>query len=75
MGTQEPEFHVALPDHVVSKVEARLQRTDFDTVEEYVTFVMEETLARVEAQTDTEATTVDEEEVRTRLESLGYLEE
>lgn len=66
---------LALPERIVDRVDDRLPRTDFDTPEEYVTYVMEEVLASVEADTDDEHTGVDENEVRDRLQSLGYLDE
>lgn len=64
---------VALPERIVERVEARLPYTEFDDVSDYVTYVMEEVLATVEER-DTPADPVDEDEVRRRLESLGYLE-
>lgn len=67
---------VTIPDRILSRVDARLSRTDFETRSEYVTFVLEEVLARVESeQTHAEFDAVSEAEVRDRLESLGYLEE
>lgn len=64
-----------LPERVAERVEARLPRTEFDTVDEYVAFVVEEVLASVEAETaDDDVEPVDEAAVRSRLESLGYLE-
>jgi len=67
---------VDLPDRIVERVEARLPRTEFDDVSEYVTFVMEEVLYRVEEETeDDDFEAVDEEEVKDRLKSLGYLNE
>ncbi|MDG5776834.1 hypothetical protein VB773_22000 [Haloarculaceae archaeon H-GB2-1] len=65
---------VTLPASLVDRVEDRLPRTDFDTAAEYVAFVLEETLARVEDGTDEDAESVGEAEVEKRLESLGYLE-
>lgn len=67
---------VTLPDHVVERVEARLHRTDFETAGEYVTFVLEETLARVEAVDDPDQVDHDVADgaVEERLESLGYLD-
>lgn len=64
---------VELPEHVLDRVASRLAYTEFESVDEYVTFVIEEALARVEAQANEEEA-VDEEEIRTRLESLGYLD-
>jgi len=72
--TDEPTRDVALPERVVERVEARLAYTEFDSVADYTTFVLEEVLYAVEEATDEEIEAVDEEEVRSRLESLGYLE-
>jgi len=67
---------VTLPPSLETRIEARLSRSEFETVEEYVTFVLEEVLARVEDQTDADsnADSVDRSEVDRRLRSLGYLE-
>ena len=65
---------VDLPDRIVERVEARLPRTEWDTPEEYITYVMEEVLYRVEKETeDDDFEPIDEEEVEDRLRSLGYL--
>jgi len=72
----DPTRTVELPDRIVERVERRLPRTEWDDPEEYITYVMEEVLHRVEQETDDddfEAT--DEEEVKDRLKSLGYLDE
>lgn len=65
---------VELPKRVAERVEARVPFTEFDSVDEYVTFVVEEVLYAVEEASDEDAEPVDEAEVRSRLESLGYLE-
>jgi len=64
---------VELPEHLAVRVERRLERTTYDSVERYVTFVLEETLGRVEAA-DEQPVDVDEAEIQERLESLGYLD-
>ena len=67
---------IALPVRIVERVEDRLPRTEFDSTAEYVTYVMEEVLYQVEAETDDEEfEAVDEAEVEDRLKSLGYLNE
>lgn len=63
-----------LPERLAERVDARLPRTEFDSVDEYVAFVLEEVLYAVETETDDEVESVDEAAVRSRLESLGYLE-
>lgn len=64
-----------LPAEIVERVEHRLPRTDFDTPEEYVTYVMREVLYYVEEETDEGFEAVDEADVKDRLRSLGYLNE
>jgi hypothetical protein len=76
MTSYEETQSVELPDRIVSRVEDRLPRTEFDTPAEYMTYVMEEVLYRVEKDTeDDDFEPVDEEEVKDRLKSLGYLNE
>jgi len=67
---------VELPTRIVERVEQRLPRTEFDSSAEYITYVMEEVLYRVEQETeDDDFEEVDEDEVKDRLKSLGYLDE
>lgn len=67
---------IELPERILTKVGNRLPETRFDSESEYITFVMEEVLTEVEAGTgDEEFETVDEDEVKKRLKSLGYLNE
>lgn len=74
-GEHRQTSTIAVPTAVYERIERRLSRSEFDTADEYATFVLEETLARVEDATDDETvTTVDQDEVETRLEALGYLE-
>lgn len=67
---------IDLPERIVERVEARLPRTEWDTTAEYITYVLEEVLYHVEQETeDDDFEPVDEEEVKDRLRSLGYLNE
>jgi hypothetical protein len=87
MSAQANDIHVTdvsreetkaleLPDRVVERVEDRLPRTEWDHPEEYVTYVVEEVLHRVERETDDDGfESVNEDEVHDRLKSLGYLDE
>ncbi|MFC6717170.1 hypothetical protein ACFQGT_06255 [Natrialbaceae archaeon GCM10025810] len=66
---------IELPESVYSRVGDRVSHSPFDTPDEYVAFVLEEVLGRVEDASDLEtANQVDQDEVETRLEALGYLE-
>lgn len=71
---------VRLPDHVGLKVERRLPETNFDSVEEYVTFALESLLRELDEEDTTvdapehrESGPDDSEVIQDRLESLGYL--
>ena len=76
MDSQEETRTVELPRRIVDRTEARLPRTEWDEPEEYITYVMEEVLYRVEKETaDDDFEPVDKEEVKSRLKSLGYLNE
>jgi hypothetical protein len=66
---------LALPERIVERVEKRLPRTEWEDPEEYITYVMEEVLYRVEQETEDDFEAVDEAEVEDRLKSLGYLNE
>ena len=75
MGHEETRS-VELPERIVERVEDRLPRTEWDDPASYITYVMEEVLYRVEQETaDDDFEPVDEDEVKDRLKSLGYLNE
>jgi Arc/MetJ-type ribon-helix-helix transcriptional regulator len=71
--TSRTERTITLPAALVEDVERRCERSDFDSPDEYVTFVMRSVLARLE-EPDGDAPQDVDEEIRTRLESLGYVE-
>lgn len=76
MSFDERTREIELPTRIVSRVEDRLPRTEWDSPEQYVAYVLEEVLYRVEQETDDEDyESVDEDEVKDRLKSLGYLNE
>lgn len=64
---------VDLPEHVVERVNDRLRGTEFESTTEYVTFVIEEVLHRLDADGD-DIDPVDDAQVKDRLRSLGYLD-
>lgn len=67
---------VELPERIVDRVEARLPRTEWNEPKDYITYVMEEVLYQVEQETEDDGfESVDEDEVKDRLKSLGYLDE
>ena len=73
--TEQETREIHLPTDVVARVENRLQYTEFETAEEYVTFVVTEVLYHTETTGDDDIDPVDEEVVRDQLRALGYLKE
>ena len=64
---------VFLPVELYSRVEERVEATDFGAVDEYVIFVLEEILKDEGGEEDRAFTKEEEEEVKKRLRGLGYL--
>jgi len=62
---------VYIPVELYSKVEKRASEAGFSSVEEYVTFVLEEV---VKEEEEYEMSREEEEEVKKRLRALGYLD-
>ena len=69
---KEEKKTVSLPAEVYTKIEQRVAGTEFQSVDEYVNFVLEEVLR--EEEPETTFSKEDEEEVKKRLKALGYLD-
>jgi len=68
---KEAKKAVLLPDDLYHKIGERVNATEFNSVDEYVIFVMEEVLKDEEEQALSKE---DEEEIKKKLKSFGYLE-
>lgn len=66
---------IKIPKQMISKIETRLEETGFESVDKYVTFVLEEVIKEVEDEEPEEVfSEEDEEKVKGRLRALGYLD-
>lgn len=66
---------ITIPNKLVERIDSRVDRTDFESADEYATFVLSEVITSVERNTDTaEISEESGEDVEDRLQSLGYLE-
>ena len=73
---QTESRNITISEETFNRIDNRLGHTEFDSVEEYVQHVLDELTLYVDAQFDSEDTEeVDGDEVRERLQSLGYLRE
>jgi hypothetical protein len=67
---------LTISDELAARIEDRIQQADFESVDAYAEFVLSEVVTRVERESEkTGETTASAEEVQSRLQSLGYLEE
>lgn len=73
--TEEETQKIDLPTEIVSQVENRLHYTNFETTEDYITYVLTEVLHHIETTSDDDNKPVDEEAVHEQLRALGYLGE
>jgi hypothetical protein len=72
---KEEKKAVFLPADIYLRLEERVRATEFTSVEEYVTFVMEEILREDEEKKEELVySEAEEEEIKKRLRALGYLE-
>ncbi len=66
--------NVPIPAGLYDEIDQRVKDTEFNSVEEYVTFVLEEVLKDDEDEEEIVFSQEDEEEVKKRLKALGYLD-
>jgi Arc/MetJ-type ribon-helix-helix transcriptional regulator len=70
------EYTVSIPEDVYKKIEGRVEGAGFNSVSEYVTYVLKEVLASLEEDSEEEQVFTEEEEekVKERLRALGYID-
>ncbi|HLD76073.1 MAG TPA: hypothetical protein VI874_03580 [Candidatus Norongarragalinales archaeon] len=71
MSSESKYTTVSLPTVLFEKIKKRIEKTEFTSVSDYVTYVLRELISdEPEEQTVQD----DEEKVKDRLRSLGYIE-
>jgi Arc/MetJ-type ribon-helix-helix transcriptional regulator len=74
MKKEEKKEAVFLPAELYAKIEERVRATEFNSVDDYVRFVLEEILKEdSEEEEEPVFSEAEEEEVKRRLRALGYL--
>ncbi len=64
---------VSIPTTLFRKIEDRIENTGFTSVSSYVTYILREIITEKEVDIEKPFTAEDEERVKERLRSLGYL--
>ena len=66
---------IRIPKDLIRRIEERVQETEFESVDEYATFVLEEVIKEVDEEEPEEVfSEEDEEKVKERLRALGYFD-
>ncbi|WP_143423245.1 CopG family transcriptional regulator [Halegenticoccus soli] len=64
---------IEIPESIINKIKGRVEKTDFETVEEYVIYVLTEALSVAEKAGEDDAHLTEHDEIEDRLKTLGYL--
>ncbi len=67
----EETVDVEIPKSIAGKIEERMKGTEFESLSDYVTYVLKEVVSEGKEE---KASDEDEEKVRERLKALGYLD-
>jgi len=70
--SEETFTTISIPTSLYKKIEERIQGTEFKTVPAYISFVLNEVVS--EGEEEQEFIAEDEEKIKGRLRSLGYLD-
>ena len=73
MSNEKEGKAVLLSAELYGRIEERVKATGFGSVDEYVTFVLEEVLKEEGEEGERAFSKEEEEEVKKRLRALGYL--
>ncbi len=65
---------IKIPKKLLKKIEERIQGTEFKSVDEYTTFVLEEVVKEDGDEAEEVFSEEDEKKVKERLRALGYLD-
>lgn len=73
VGMEEKRI-VRIPADIYEEIEKRLSEYGFDTVDEYVTFVLQELIYEEKGDEGPVFSEEEEEKIKKRLRDLGYIE-
>jgi Arc/MetJ-type ribon-helix-helix transcriptional regulator len=65
---------ILIPTSLAEKIKKRIEGTEFTSLSSYVTYVLREVISEIEDDRTEAFSKEDEERVKERLRSLGYLD-
>ena len=68
---------ISIPEEIVDKLERKRQETNFDSVSDYIIYILKQVISKTEIETKHEKeiapTKEEEEQIKEKLKQLGYL--
>ncbi|WP_129115401.1 hypothetical protein [Halegenticoccus tardaugens] len=64
---------IVIPDEIIIKIEERIEKTDFMTVEDYINYVLTEAVYAAERAKNDNDQSIEHADIKDRLKTLGYL--
>ena len=68
------EYTISIPKSLADKIEKMIEGTGFQSVSEYVAYVLEELISSMEEESEETFSKEEEEKIKERLRALGYLD-
>jgi len=72
---KEKDVTIKVPKHMYKKIEKRSKEKDFDSVSDYIFFILKQVVRRIENEQWKEKRNIsakDEQKIKERLKALGY---
>jgi len=67
---------LTISDDLAERIEERVRNTEYESIDEYAEFALNQIVTRVERESVEEReSAATDEEIQSRLQSLGYLQE
>ena len=70
--------NITLPDELIKKLEIKIKETDFNSIQDYITYVLNQLISsekaeEVSKEEEVAYTPEEEEELKKRLDEMGYI--
>lgn len=70
----EQFMSISIPTSLAEKIKKRIHGTEFSSISEYIIYILNEVVSEEEPETAEGLSKEDDERIKARLRSLGYLD-
>jgi len=74
INDEKKYIEISIPKSLAEQIKKRIQGTEFTSISSYITYVLKEIISDSESGENKEFSKEDEDRVKERLRSLGYLD-